>query len=849
MKYLKKEFSILMKRKFTAVIAFVLVCCLMMAMFASCNKPEDNESSDVSTPSEHEHVTFDPNKDYVYKDAVSTLAANWNPHTWQVESDQYPLLYTQVGLYDFVFNDELHPSEVEGIEPYAGYVIIPEMAAELPVDVTEDVKKIDNNKYGIPESATKGYAYKIKLNPNAKWSNGEAINADTWIYSAQKLFDPKLLNYRATDAYAGAFSIANAEKYARAGQPGVKNYSAIGMTVEEYVAQGGKVEDLLVDMSGFWNVSSADGLSYASVTDDRMVRDEAIPEGEDEDYVSAKYLYDNYLAPGAPYAPYAGMYLGTGELFTYDKDYSFDNVGIYKTGDYEITVVLSKSLTDFYLLYYIGGWAPLVYEPLYESCLSQDENGVWSSNYCTSLETSISYGPYKMDSYQSGSSMSFVKNEYWYGYTDGKHTYVDPTDNKIYDMYQTTKITTLVVGEAATRKEMFLKGQVMSYGLQAEDFEQYRSSESCFFTPDETIYFFIFNGHVDAIKNREANDGFDQTKYDLETLTLESFRRAVAVTYDKEALCTAISPARSGGYGIIGNNYIYDPVSGAKYRDTDQAKKALCNFYSVDVSKYADLDAAVDSITGYDPVAAKELYQTAFEEALEKGFITSKDGKTCDQTIEIEYAASDIDSFQEKIVDYLTKMMGEVTVGTPFEGKIVFKLSAPLGNGWSDNIKNGLSDTVLGGWGGSALDPYALTDLYVNPAYTFDAGWFDANKINMTVNIDGSDLTMTLYQWSDALNGLTVTVGGKDYNFGYGQADNEVRLTILAAFENTILQTYDYIPMIQNAGASLLSHQVYNVIDEYNAILGRGGIAYMKYNYDEQAWKDFVAQQGGTLSY
>lgn len=823
-----------MKRNFTAVIAFVLVCCLTLAMFASCNETEANKGDD---------------KEYIYKDAVGTLAANWNPHTWQVDSDSYPLSFVQTGLYEFVFNDELHPSDVEGMEPYEGYVIIPEMAAELPIDVTEDVKKIDNNKYGIPESATKGYAYKIKLNPNAKWSNGEAINADTWIYSAKKLFDPQLLNYRATDAYAGAFSIANAENYAKAGQQKIINFAPIGMTVEEYIEQGGKVEDLYVDMSEFWNMSAADGGDYASVTDDTMVRDPGVSADDPEAYVSGKYLYENYLAPGKIYADYAGYYLGTAEIYVFDKDYSFDNVGIYKTGDYEITIVLSKSLTDFYLLYYIGGWAPLVYEPLYESCLSQDENGVWSSTYCTSLETSISYGPYVIDSYKSDSSMSFVKNQYWYGYTDGKHTYVDPHDGKTYDMYQTTKITTLVVDEASTRKEMFLKGQVMTYGLQADDFEQYRSSKYCYFTPDETIYFFIFNGHIEAIKSREANEGFDQSKYDLETLSLQSFRKAVAVTYDKEALCTAISPARSGGYGIIGNNYIYDPVSGAKYRDTDQAKQALCDFYSVDVSKYADLDAAVDSITGYDPVAAKDLYQKAFEEALEKGYITSADGKTCDQIIEIEYAASAVDSFQEKIVDYLTKMMGEVTKGTPFEGKIVFKLSAPLGNGWSDNIKNGLSDTVLGGWGGSALDPYALTDLYVNPAYAFDAGWFDATKIDMTVKIDGADLTMNLYQWSDALNGKTVTVGGKDYNFGYGQADDEVRLSILAAFEGTILQTYDYIPMIQNAGASLLSQQVYYVIEDYNAILGRGGIAYMKYNYDETAWKAFVEQNNNALSY
>ena len=70
------------------------------------------------------------------------------------------------------------------------------MAAELPVDVTAAVKAANNNKYGIPESATAGYAYTIKLNPNAKWENGTAINADTYIYSMKELLNPKLMNYR-----------------------------------------------------------------------------------------------------------------------------------------------------------------------------------------------------------------------------------------------------------------------------------------------------------------------------------------------------------------------------------------------------------------------------------------------------------------------------------------------------------------------------------------------------------------------------------------------------------------------------------------------------------------------------
>ncbi|HAB00494.1 MAG TPA: hypothetical protein DCE08_03140, partial [Ruminococcaceae bacterium] len=428
-------------------------------------------------------------------------------------------------------------------------------------------------------------------------------------------------------------------------------------------------------------------------------------------------------------------------------------------------------------------------------------------------------------------------------------------DGKTYSMYMTTAIDTQVVGEPSTRLLMFLKGQLMTYGLQAEDMATYRSSKYVHATPSETIFFMILNGNKAAIEEREANAGFDTSKYDLQTLTLTSFRKAVAVTYDKELFASTISPSRSGGYGLIGTAYLYDPETGARYRDTDQAKKALCDFYSVDVSKFASLDEAVDSITGYDPEAAKALYKEAFDEALAAGYITDtdNDGK-CDQTIEIEYCASTVTSFIEKTVDYLNEKMAEVIAGTPFEGKITFKVSAPYGNDWSEKIKKGLSDTVLGGWSGSAFDPFSLTDLYVNPSYQYDAGWFDATTVEMelTLNINGEQKTLknNLKNWSDALNGAYVTFGDTEYNFGADQVDVQTRLDILAAFETKVLGTYDYLPMLQDGSLALLTQQAYYVVEEYNPVMGRGGIAYLKYNYDDAAWEQFVASQpDGQLSY
>lgn len=849
-------------------LALLLVLTMALSLVA-CNGNTDETKPSETTPAATDPVETTPAvpATYTWKDSVTTLATNWNPHTYQTTDDAYPADFLRMGLYGFYFNDELHPKE--GVDPYEGYVIIPEMAAALPVDVTEQVKA-EHPQFGIPESATEGFAYIIDLNPNAVWEDGTPINADTYVESMKRLLDGKLLNYRASDYYVGDFSVAGAEAYYNSGKTVyvddasvdladmstlTKNEEGVYCTADGYPVYVAVAAPIAYfdGANSLKDYVDAYGADYFSTTH----WEELVAAANEEGYAP---LNDDTLAwitdvvTGNPNWNEDVTYLCN--YVTYYKEFpvvEYDgNVGVYKTGEYQITLVLAKSLADFNLLYNLSGnW---IVEPnLYDACLTE-ENGVWSSTYNTSVETTLSYGPYKMVSYQTDKAMRFEKNENWYGYTDGQHKYVDPTDGETYDMYMTTAIDTQVVAEAATRKMMFLKGELMGYGLQAEDFATYRQSEYCHATPSETIFFLILNGHMESIKNRESAADFDQAAFDLETLTLTSFHQALGLTYDKDLFAATISPARSGGFGIIGSNYIYDPETGAKYRDTDQAKTVLCNFYGVDIDAYASLDDAVASITGFDPVLAKEYYQLAFEEALAAGFITDNDGDgVCDQTIKIEYSLSSDSDFMTRTIDYLNEKSGEVTEGTPFAGKILFVKSAPYGSEWSNKIKQGLADTVLGGWSGSALNPFSLTDLYTNPSYQYDAAWYDATKIELTINVpvagENKDVTLTLRQWSQVLNGETIVVDDVEYNYGSGQVDVQIRLNILAACEGKILESYNYLPMLQDGSMALLSQQVFYVRDEYNPIMGRGGIAYAKYNYSDAEWAEYVAEQGGELQY
>ena len=763
--------------------------------------------------------------------------------------------YTTDSLYTLFFNDEIHP--LEGREAFDGYVIVPSMAADFPVDVTEQVKA-SHPQFNIPESATSGYAWSVKLRDGLKWDDGTPITAQDFVDSLERCLRPELLNYRSSDYNRGTYAVVNAENYALAGNPVFQSFAEAGTTYADFIANGGTDDQVAVDMNGFWGVTGSDSrFTWGYITDDTMVRDPAVEEGNDEDYVSAKYLWDNYLGPDGGYAGtgYDLQYAGT-ISYPYEADYSFDNVGLFVSGDNELTFVYANALEGFYLMTYGMSTQYLVKTDLYDANLKETESAsgsVWSSTYGTSMDTSVSYGPYKLSEFQADKLMHFVKNENWWGWDSDVYTYVDPEDGNTYQMYQTTDVDIQYVKESATQKQMFLAGQLMTYGLQSEDFDQYRNSDYYYATPAETIYFLLFNGHEKVIQERENAADFDKNTTDLEMQMLESFRRACAVAIDRENFAATVSPARQGGYAFVGNTYIYDPETCAYYRDTPQAKQALVDFYSIDLADYDnDLDKAVAAITGYDPKTAKAKFQEAYEEGIEKGYITDTDGDgKSDQTITMVYAMSDeVNDFFRKTFEYLNTSLNKAAAGTGLEGKILITPSAPVGNKWSDNLRNGVMDTQMAGWSGATLDPFGMTDTWTDASKAYWGNWFDASKYDLTINLDGADITMSARDWALCLNGKMKTAqDGKEYNFGYGQTSVENRLNILAEIEKFMLTSYNCVPIMQNGSGSLLSQQVYYVVEEYNPMMYRGGIQYMKYNYNDAEWAEYVASQGGTLQY
>lgn len=748
---------------------------------------------------------------HTYNDSVTTLASNWNQHIYQTNDDSYPHDFIVTGLYGFFFD-----------ETYTTYKILPQMAAELPIDVTSTYF----------DDQTEGYAYKIKLNENATWENGEKITAETYAYSMSQLLDPKMKNYRATDYMDGDLEIKNAKAYYYSDsievRDGTDNYD---LPIGDYYLDGE------ADCVFFGNKA-------ATYYNHPSYHDAFIVDGVDvyQEYFATKAHVTDEIIP---------LLLGIAQNFGDPNpkawyefcfyDYTWDHtdwedVGFHVTGEYEFDIVLERPLTGFYLFYNLSGnW--IVYEDLYESCKSF-ENGVYSSTYCTSVATTMSYGPYVLSYYQTDKQIEFTRNENWFGYNTEENE----------GLYKTTKIVCQVVPEASTRKSMFLSGQLETYGLQSSDYGEYRTSPWAHTVPADTIFFMILSGHEEGLAQRQS-EGVNKA-----LIADPTFRSAMSVAFDKEDFASTISPSRSGAYGIIGTSYVWDVDNGETYRNTDAAKDVLCKYYQVTYGQggdYPTIDAAVNAITGYDPILAKELFVKAFEDGIEEGIIKEGD------KVQIEYASSTTGtSFIASTLKYLNDQLAKILEGTGYVVEIVE--GGPYGNDWSTKIREGGSDTVLGGWTGSRMNPFSLTDLYVNPERAYDAKWVNAGVKTMTLEIniakdgeaeDVQEITMTLDQWSACLNGTSVTIGETTYNFGFGQVANNTRLEILAGFELAILESGSYIPMLQDASTYLLTKKITYVTDNYNPILGFGGITYASYNYTDAEWAAYVAANNNVLSY
>ncbi|MGM9624894.1 MAG: hypothetical protein ACI3XM_04210, partial [Eubacteriales bacterium] len=293
-------------------------------------------------------------------------------------------------------------------------------------------------------------------------------------------------------------------------------------------------------------------------------------------------------------------------------------------------------------------------------------------------------------------------------------------------------------------------------------------------------------------------------------------------------------------YAIMNNLYFYDVYNDptSSYRNSDVAMQAICNLYGVeygDGKAYATLKDAYDSITGYNLTEAKALMKTACEELVADGLYTAGEPIY----IRIGWAKGSLESADNNQIALMNKYINAAAEGSGF-GTITLEGIGNIDNRYAD-VPGGEYAIGYGAWGGAAFYPFRNFQVYC------DTDQYSVNEIacwdpaveTLTLTVDGTEVTKTWKDWSNALIG----------NGDYANASFDVKLYVTAQMEEQYLKKYYRIPLAGTTSCELLSYKNSYYTEEYNIMYDFGGLRLMTYNYTDAEWTAFVAEQGGTLSY
>ncbi len=837
------------KTMLRSLLAVLLVAVMILGV-VGCNqtnkpeettKPAESNGSEDNTPVEDLTGHKDP-KVYTYNSYLTLSPSNWNELTYQDNNDTEIMSFIGSSFYSYDFkydeNGEIVPGEFD---------MKYEAATKLE-DVSADYV---GDKWGIKEGE-KAKAWKITLREDLMWQNGDPIKAADFVYTMQEQLNPLFQNYRADSFYVGATIIVNAQSYVKQGQ--FVEYADNG-DLTYYV-----LEDLVKNADGVYTQPNGDPIHFALAEPLTWMSGYTVA-----DYAGAGYLDADAFAALCELADAeTGRVAITDESialwetlintpawgnegpenlpnywvfenFTYPET-KWEDVGMF-VGDneYEIVLVLAKSLPltkdDGSLSYqaaYNMASLPLVHKATYEACKIAPTEGVdlWTTNYNSSVATTMSWGPYKLESFQSGKQHVLVRNSKWYGYG------VEENDG----LYQTDRIVCDIVNDWNSAWVKFQAGEVDGIGIDVSIAEDYKTSSRAYFTPDDFVSSLQLQSNVEALKARETA-GVNKS-----ILGYVDFRNALSLAINRADFTLKCTTSSQEGFGLFNSMHYYDVENGGVFRNTDEAKQVLCNIYGVDASKYDSLDDAVDAITGYDLKQARALVDKAYDAAIAAGDIKAGD------KVVLTMGTGQITEPVERQYNYIKNAWIELVKGTKLEGKLDVELK-DFAQAWANDFRAGAYDICMGGWSGAAWDPGYFLLAYLSPDYMYSAAW-DTSSVMMTftmkgVGENGGDITetMSLIDWYDCLNGA-----GK-YDWSATAIDQDLRLQLIAALEQEVLKVYYTVPLANSFGAALISYKIDYVTYEYNTFMGYGGLKYMTFNYDDVAWRAEVAAQGGELNY
>lgn len=833
-------------QKLAAVATSVLVAGSMAIGMTACN-------GEVRYDIEKKARTgWEDEKVYTYNTYTGQLPSIWTDVMTSdaADLDGYGYLQSSFFEYDYQFDDngEIVPG---------GFTVKKSAATNLE-DVTDEYA--DMLGLTEEEAAAGGHAFRITLRQDLKWDDGTPIDANDFVFTMQQQLSPKYLFQQASNYYSGNYVIHNAQNYVYQGQSGYFDNDTLGYTYADLSLEGGVYKLggqncyialnqplgwLLGDTLENTVQANADMLDKAAFESLKALDTDG--NGQVEPTQDAIDLLEDVITFSPAWNETVENVVNYMYAFYTYPTVDWKDVGYQAHSDYELDLIIDNTIHPIdangnltYDAAYTLSNMPLVKEDVWKAneVAPSVEGGLYTNNYAQGDVSRIpSWGPYKLTSYQTDVAYTLERNTNWYGY--GLDQYAT--------MFQTDKISVRYIPEWNTAWQAFRLGQLDGVSLDATVMSDYRNTQRAYFTPDTTTFSLNLQSSNLLTDTRSGNNMF----------AYPEFRQALSLALDRNDFCVVNSPSSQPALGYLNDMYYYDVENGGIYRDTTQAREALLEAYGAEKNadgnwvvggvEYDDVVEAELSLTGYNLELARDLMEVAYTAAKEAGHYT--DG----ENIELTYGITEQTASTERVRSWLESAFNAATEGTPLEGKIKITYFTMDASNWSTQFMNGEFDICFGGWGNAPFDPFYLfgaTQIW--DANRWAVGW-NPGSVTLTLDVAGGDgqesyedLSMNLYQWDAALQGLS-SAGDSDatpatYNFSAYPIDT--KLEILAAEEAAVLKTYWGIPVYSRYSASLMGYKVEYISYEYNTFMTYGGVQYMSYNFDDTEWAEFCAKNG-----
>ena len=785
---------------------------------------------------------------FTYNKYASQMPGQWCTILSSDDVDNTMEGYFRSSLFEFNYKYDENGKIVPG-----GFAVEYSAATKL-----EDVTAKYAGQYGISANLTNGRAFAITLRDDLRWDDGTPIKAEDFVYSMQQQLSPKyLFNTAANYYYYGNLFVHNAEKYLKQDQTGWFSAVDIADYGDNISSWDGlyfdaRNVDAFAEIFGISDMTRLSNYKQYFVSNGENVYDKLVAFAGDNrthltqdifDTLKGLFASDGGLAPNNSGWVWEDTGIGYFTVVNYTyPTVDFSEVG-YFVGDneYELVIVLDNDTLNLLdengdLTYEAANsfndW-PLVKRDLWVRCEHSSGGVPYANSYGTSVETSASWGPYKLTDFKVNQTCTLSRNENWFGY--GLKQYEG--------QYQTDTIVITKQDDWDTVWEAFQRGEFDGINLDLKIASDYRNSKRAIFKPE--TFTFSLNLQSKATSRTENRNNL--------LLNYKEFRNAISLALNRSDYCSVNAPTSEAALGLLNELYYYDVENGKTYRGSTQGKEAILNAYGatknadgswkVGTATYTDIDEALDATTGYNLTLARQLVDEAVSKAIAAGDYTQG------EKVVLTYGIAEQTANTDRIKNWFQSAFDKMTEGTKLAGLVKIEYFILSGSDWSIQFTNGEYDLCFSAWGQAAFNPaYLLCETQISSDNRYAIGW-DPTTVSVTVNATPDEnhsdgvYTYNLEQWRSILQGF----GGCEVDFTLFPMED--RLTALGAVETAILKAYYSVPVFSRTSAELVSYKVNYGSNEYNTFMEFGGVRYMTYNYSDQEWANYVKGNGGMLSY